>query len=748
MTYDCLEGYVSAVIFRNEENGYTVFSFVQDDEEYTCVGFMEAIKAGETMKVRGHFTEHSVYGWQLKVEKYEITVPEDRVAIERYLGSGAIRGIGEKFAHKIVMHFGEDTLSIIRNEPERLAEIKGISIHKAQDIASQISEQEDIRDAMIFLQGYGISLNLGLKVYKAYGQGMYSILKENPYKLAEDIEGIGFKSADEIASRIGISFDSEFRIRAAALYLLTSLTSEGSVYLPRPVLEARIKELTGVNDDAADQAIDDLVIERKIIIKTRKQENNESLQAVYLAQNYYVELSVARRLADLNVICEENEKKIAGRIEKLNKKSKVKLEGEQLEAVRCAVKYGLFVLTGGPGTGKTTTINEIIRYYRSEGLEVMLAAPTGRAAKRMTETSDYEASTIHRLLEVGPLKDDEGRGSFRFEKNEDNPLETDVLIIDEMSMIDIFLMDALLKALLPGTRLILAGDADQLPSVGAGRVLEEIIASKRVPTVKLNKIFRQAELSDIVMNAHRINRGEQPKIDNKSRDFFFLERTSSNMIISNIIELIQKKLPKYVDAGMSDIQVLSPMRKGQLGIERLNRILQRYLNPPSDEKREIQWEKGIFREGDKVMQIRNDYELEWEERGLYGIVINKGSGVFNGDLGIVRLVDDFSKILTVEFDENKFVSYSFEILDELELAYATTIHKSQGSEYPAVIIPLLPGPKQLYTRNLLYTAVTRARKCVVILGSREVLNEMTANASEQGRYTSLKEAIEEISDLE
>ncbi|MGI6021092.1 MAG: ATP-dependent RecD-like DNA helicase [Lachnospiraceae bacterium] len=736
---DSLKGYIRSIIFRNDSNGYTVMSLVSDDEEYTCVGCFDSIHPGETVELYGHFTEHPVYGSQFKTDRYELRAPEDTEGIIRYLGSGAIRGIGEKLAARIVRYFGNDTLRIMQEEPERLAEIKGISERIARNISEQVREQEGIREAVMFLKNYDVSMTLGLKIYNTYGQDMYRILRENPYRLAEDIEGVGFKTADEIASRIGFSPDSSFRIRSALIHVLSQTISEGSMFMPYSKLIGDASGLIGVVPELVENTLNTLILQRDVI--TREKEDLGTI--VYLAKYYYVEMGVARKLTDLNVICEEDRDKIAEKVEKLNSSGSFVLDEEQAEAVRKCAACGVVIITGGPGTGKTTTINEIIRYFRQEGKNVMLAAPTGRAAKRMTETTGYEASTIHRLLEIGPSALESGH-SFIFSRNRDNPLDGDVVIIDEMSMVDIFLMNSLLEAVKVGTRLVLVGDVDQLPSVGPGSVLRDIIASDTFPTVKLKKIFRQSEVSDIVVNAHKINKGEHFPVGNKSRDFFFLKRDDENRIISNMIELINGKLSGYVDARPFDIQVLTPMRKGLLGVERINRILQRYLNPASPEKKEHSFSDGLFRVGDKVMQIKNDYQIEWEIRGKYDIVSERGTGIFNGDMGIVCDMDEFSSVLSVKFDDGRIADYGFDMLDEIELAYAVTIHKSQGSEYPAVIIPILKGSPMLMNRNLLYTAVTRARKCVVILGSEDMMNAMIDNSSELRRYTSLKERIHEI----
>lgn len=739
---ETIEGYVDHIIYRNQENGYTVASLIVDGEELTCVGTFQALSEGETICGKGRYTEHPSYGQQFSIYSYETVVPQDAFAIERYLGSGAIKGIGAALAARIVRKFGDDTLRIIEEEPERLAEVKGISERKAREIAEQVEEKADMRKAMMFLQKYGISQTLGVKIYQQYKQDMYRILKENPYKMAEDINGIGFKMADEIASRIGIHTDSDYRIRSGLLYILLLATGEGHVYLPKKLLLERAQQLLGVQADYMEKHLTDLSIDRKIVIKEIETDHTGKQQVIYASQYYQIELHTAQMLHELNVEDTAEEEVLQEKIKQIQRAEKIDLDEKQQEAIKEAVRNGLMVITGGPGTGKTTTINAIIRYFEMEGLDIYLAAPTGRAAKRMTEATGYEAKTIHRLLELTGIPE-ESSARVHFERNAQNPLEADVIIIDEMSMVDIFLMHALLSAVVTGTRLILVGDVNQLPSVGPGSVLKDIIRSGEFPVVELTKIFRQASQSDIVVNAHKINQGIPVVLDNKSMDFFFLKRYDANVIISVVITLIQKKLPKFVDAQPYDIQVLTPMRKGLLGVERLNGILQQYLNPPEKEKKEKEHGNGLFREGDKVMQIKNNYQIEWEVRGLYGIPVEKGVGVFNGDTGILREINTFAETVTVEFDERRFVEYSFKQLDELELAYAITIHKAQGSEYPAVIIPLLGGPKMLMNRNLLYTAVTRARRCVTLVGDEKTFEEMENNRMEQSRYTTLDLRIKE-----
>lgn len=743
---ETVTGYIDHVIFRNEDNGYTVMVLkgMEEERELTCVGTFPAITQGAAIEASGNYTTHPVYGKQFQIASYVEKMPEDALAMERYLGSGAIKGIGAALAARIVRRFSDDTMRIVEEEPERLAEIKGISEKKAMEIAEQMTEKADMRRAMIFLQKYGISLNLGAKIYQKYGQTVYGVLQENPYRLAEDISGVGFRIADEIASRIGIHTDSDYRIRSGMLYTLLQASGEGHIYLPKEELFSRASGLLGVDSSYMEKHLMDMVVDRKLILK-----ETEDGAVVYPTRYYYLELNSARMLCELNILCPEDEEMMEKRINRIEKETGTRLDEMQKQAVAAAASHGLFILTGGPGTGKTTTINAIIRYFEEEGAELRLAAPTGRAAKRMTEATGYEAQTIHRLLELNGMPEEEQEGrAVHFDRNSENPLEADVIIIDEMSMVDIALMHSLLLAVTAGTRLILVGDENQLPSVGPGNVLRDIIRSGCFPVVELKKIFRQASESDIVVNAHKINRGEQVTINNKSRDFFFLKRYDADIIIRVVIALIQEKLPRYVDAKPYEIQVLTPMRKGLLGVERLNQILQRYLNPPDEKKKEKEIGQRLFREGDKVMQVKNNYQLEWEILGRYKIPVDKGVGVFNGDTGIMTEINEFAETATVEFEDGRQAEYSFKQFEELELAYAVTIHKSQGSEYPAVILPILSGPRMLMNRNLLYTAVTRARKCVTVVGSETTFAEMIRNEKQQQRYSSLDRRIRELDESE
>ena len=732
------EGYVEKIVYRSE-NGYTVLTLSSGEEELYCVGTFPHVEEGEFLHVEGELTFNPKYGEQIKMVSYQSVEPKDGQAMERYLASGAIKGVGAALAARIVKKFKEDTFRIIEEEPERLVEIKGISERIAGEIYRQFEEKREMRHAMIFLQKYGISNQLAVKIYQYYGERMYQVMRENPYRLAEDIDGVGFKIADEIALQGGMAADDDYRVKAALYYVLTQAIGNGHVYLPEEELYRQAEEVIRVPQESMERQLTQLALERSVIFK-----EEEGVRLVYIASYYFLELDTARMLCDLNCRYDVPMRVVEQRVTSLEKNLEIALDELQRKAVMEAVQNGVFILTGGPGTGKTTTINTIIRFFESEGMDVLLAAPTGRAAKRMSETTGVEARTIHRMLEL--TKDPESKiGGLDFARNEGNPLEADAIIIDEMSMVDISLMHALLKAIPVGTRVIFVGDVNQLPSVGAGNVLRDMIDSERFPVVKLTRIFRQSEESKIILNAHKINAGESIPLDNNNKDFFFLNRNDTKVIIPSIIYLVQRKIADYVKASPYEVQVLTPMKAGELGAENLNVALQEALNPPGPGKMEKELPGGRkFREGDKVMQIKNNYQLEWEVRSRYGIPVEAGAGVFNGDCGIIREINLFAEQVTVEFEEGRMVEYPFSGLDELVLAYAITIHKSQGSEYPAVVIPLLAGPRLLFNRNVLYTAVTRAKKCVTIVGSPDTVQMMVRNEMELKRYSGLARAIREM----
>ena len=739
------EGYVDRITFRNEENGYTVLYLVKpqsdevEEEEECCVGCFSFVAEGEYLLVRGKRVNHKNYGPQLQVDSYETKQPDDIMAVERYLGSGAIKGVGPALAARIVKKFGKDTFEMIEREPERLAEIKGISQKMAVNIARQFNEKQQMRQAMIFLQEYGIAMNMAVKIYRYYKDDIYEVLRKNPYRLAEDIQGIGFKIADTIAQRAGFFPESEYRIRAGVLYTLQQSGGQGHCYLPERELIGMTASLLGVDEAMVAAQIDALSLNKEIITE---EVNGE--RRLYSSTLYYMEMNCARMLLDLNLSFSVPDDTLAKRVSRIEKKQGIVLDELQKNAVYQAVQNGVTIITGGPGTGKTTTINTILQVLDEDGVEVLLAAPTGRAAKRMSETTGWEAQTIHRLLELNGAMDGDDRSGMHFERNELQPLEADVVIIDEFSMVDIYLLNALLRAMVPGCRLILVGDVNQLPSVGPGNVLRDMIKSEFCNVVRLNQIFRQAAESQIVVNAHKINAGQPISFDNKNRDFFHLERHNVQDIQNVVIQLVMKNMPSYVDASPYDIQVLTPMRKGELGVENLNRVLQSYVNPKNAGKVEREFHGILFREQDKVMQIKNDYQMKWKKKTRFGDVYEEGTGVFNGDVGVIRRILEIEEAVEVEFEEGKIVSYEFSQMDEMELAYAITIHKSQGSEYPAVVIPILSGPRMLLNRNLLYTAVTRAKKCVTLVGSRAVVEQMIGNVFEQKRYSSLCQRLQEM----
>lgn len=745
-----VSGYVENITFRNEDNGFTVLTLSSGKEDITCTGNFGYIGQGEYVEIEGEEVFHEIYGKQIKAINYKIVPATDELSLKKYLGSGAIKGLGAVLADRIVDKFGEDTFRIIEEEPERLAEIRGITTRKAMDISTQLEEKKDMRDVMIFLQGYGISPTLSTKIFNNYGTRVYDIIKTNPYQLADDVTGIGFKTADEIARRAGVEVNASVRIKSGMCYALTEASLSGHTYLPKEKMVETTINLLGLRDqylnadgtynmELLDNCFTELVLEKKLILK-----EIDDNQAVFLSTFYYTELNIARMLLELNISTPEDDYILGVKMDTVEDMSGIHLDDLQRQAVVATQNNGVSIITGGPGTGKTTTINAIIQLFESDGLEVSLAAPTGRAAKRMTEATGHEAKTIHRMLEISGGQSDDPELDAKFGRNEQNPLETDVVIVDEMSMVDTFLMHAFLKAVTVGTRLVFVGDVNQLASVGPGNVLKDIIESECFKVVRLTKVFRQAGESGIVTNAHKINEGKEVKLDNSFGDFLYIERENAQMALNATIGLIKTKLPAYVGANEMDIQVLTPMRNGILGVNSLNPGLQMYMNPPDKNKNEKEIAGVVFREGDKVMQIKNNYQAEWEIRSRYNIPIEKGLGVFNGDMGIVREINSFSETLTVEYEERRMVEYPFKELDQLDLAYAITIHKSQGSEYPAVIIPLLTGPRMLMNRNLLYTAVTRARKCVTLVGDEKAFYNMEANVNEQKRYSGLRDRLEEL----
>lgn len=741
-----ISGYVENITFRNEDNGYTVLTLLSGKKEIKCTGTFGYIGEGEYVEIEGEEVFHDIYGEQIKVISYEIIPATDEFSIKKYLGSGAIKGLGAVLADRIVERFGEDTIRIIEEEPERLAEIRGITIRKAMDICKQVEDKKDMRDIMIFLQGYGISPALANKIYTLYGTKVYDIIKTNPYRLADDVAGVGFKTADEIARRAGVEVNASVRIKSGMCYALADASTSGHTYLPKEQLAQRTINLLGLRDqymsadgtynmDLLDNCFTELILEKKLILK-----EIDDVEGVFLSSFYYTELNIARMLLELNIETTEDGYIMGIKLDTIEKLTGVQLDELQRKAVIETQNNGVSVITGGPGTGKTTTINAIIQMFETDGLEVSLAAPTGRAAKRMSEATGHKASTIHRLLEVSGGGDEVTADdlSARFGRNEQNPLETDVIIVDEMSMVDTFLMHALLKAITIGTRVVFVGDVNQLASVGPGNVLKDIIDSGQFSVVKLTKVFRQAGESGIVVNAHKINAGQQVALDNSTGDFLYIERENAQMALNATIGLLKTKLPGYVGTKEQDIQVLTPMRNGILGVNSLNEQLQKFINPPSPDKSEKEIAGTIFREGDKVMQVKNNYQLSWEQRSASGRIFDTGSGIFNGDMGIVTKINNTTNYIEVVFDDDRYVTYDTKQAEELELAYAITIHKSQGSEYPAVIMPLVSGVQMLMTRNLLYTGVTRAKKCVCIVGRKDMFEAMIANEDQHKRYSGLK----------
>lgn len=723
---DAYQGTVNEIIYQNDDNGYAIFDLDAGDEGLiTCVGTLPFIKCGEILIVSGVWVNHPSYGEQLKVAFFQRVEPESKDALLTYLSSGVVKGIGPATAKKIVNRFGEDSLHIIVDTPQRLADISGITMEKAMKISESYMAVYDKEQLILFLQKYGISACYAVKIYDILGKNAVEIIKENPYTLCEHIRGISFKTADMVAAKVGGAPNSVFRIKSGIKYILTFFAAgEGHTYLKREALVNATARMLNVNGLEAENALIGLLSENELICK-----NFDGEDCIFMPVLYYAEHTAAMCIKEL-MSCGEKErvKNVEAEIEKTENETGIMLAEKQREAVLCAFGSGVTVITGGPGTGKTTTINFIIRLFEKSKKKIALAAPTGRAAKRMTELSGREAKTIHRLLEVGFTEGDVLREYIR---ESIEPLEEEVVIIDEVSMVDAVLMSSLLSAIKPGAHVILVGDRDQLPSVGAGNVLSDIIASGLVPTVCLDTVFRQAEESMIVVNAHKINMGEYPLLNKKDKDFFFVEAEDIYKTADVLTDLVCRRLPSaYGFDPMSDIQVITPMKKTQNGVYALNAALQDLLNPQEAGRNERTFQNRILREGDKVMQIKNNYDLRWKRSDG-----EEGYGVYNGDMGRITEVKNTS--VTILFDDGKNVVYENAMLDEIELAYAITVHKSQGSEFKTVVIPIFWGTEKLFSRNLLYTAVTRAREMVVLVGQKSALKKMVDNDYETKRFSSL-----------
>lgn len=742
-----LEGRLIEIIFQNESNGYLVGVLDCKEEEVTVVGCLPALKEGEVVSVKGKWVEHPIYGRQMDVKEYRHIQPSTKEGILKYLSSGVIKGIGEKMAERIIDRFGADALEIIEYAPQRLIEVSGIGEKKMQVIAEAFKEQRELRDIILFLSQYGITPAYAVRIYKKYEEMTIPYIQENPYRLADEITGIGFKRADLIAQAMGISPNSKYRIHSGIRYTINTFHGEGHTYVPSDILINRAKGLLGVEEAQIIEAIQEMALRQMIQLERQiagadsvrlqeslEQPENEGI-IVYSMPYFYAETNTCNKLIEL--ACGELdtlEIDLEEEIKNIEKEGEICLADNQKEAIKQAINNGVLVITGGPGTGKTTIINTLIKVFEKLDKKILLAAPTGRASKRMAEAAGKEAKTIHRLLEMGYSDDEEG---MLFQRNEDNLLEADVIIIDEMSMVDIILMNSLLKAIPKGSRLIFVGDVDQLPSVGAGNVLRDIIDSQIVKVVRLNEIFRQAEESMIVVNAHKINRGYYPVLNEKGKDFYFIKRRKQEEILYTIISLVKERLPKhYKFDPIRDIQVLTPMKKGNIGTLNLNKELQNCLNPPDIYKKEKGLREKFFRVGDKVMQIKNNYILKWQNLDA-DAEEQYGEGVFNGDIGYVQHIDTEDEELTVVFDDNRSVVYNFSQLDQLELAYSITIHKSQGSEFPVIVMPVTWAPPMLLTRNILYTAITRAKSLVVLVGTEDYLKQMIDNNKIVERYSGL-----------
>ncbi|MBQ0079882.1 MAG: ATP-dependent RecD-like DNA helicase [Eubacterium sp.] len=721
-------GAIVEIIYHNNENGYTVAIFETELEAFTVVGTLPSVSVGRSYTLRGEFKEHPTYGEQFAIREFQEELPSTKEGIREFLASGIMKGVGKKTAQLIVSHFGEKTLDIIDNHPERLTEVSGVGPKTAEKIADSYKLHREFANITLYLQSYGINSNYAMKLYQVYGSDTIQAVEENPYRLVDDIFGIGFKKADAIAHKIGIEDDDPFRVASGVRFTLAYFAGEGSTYLPKDILCEKAGALLDLPMDTIEDTLLEMAFEGQIHM-----ENLEGRIDVYLMPYYMAEQNVCKCLAKLNGA---RLKPISGRFDSLVAKTErdsgITLSQQQKRAVELSIGAGVSVITGGPGTGKTTIINTIINILESSELKVAIAAPTGRAAKRITETSGHYASTIHRLLDYYYSEDE---SNMQFGHNADEPLDYDAVIVDEASMIDLMLMNGLVSAIRPGTRFIIVGDADQLPSVGAGNVLKDILDSEFVLSTKLTEIFRQAQESMIVVNAHRINHGEYPDLNAKDKDFFMVRRNKEKEMLETIKDLCIRRLPQYYEgvSPISDIQILTPVRKGLLGCINLNIEMQAILNPPAPELAEKTHGDRTFREGDKVMQIKNNYQLKWKNREDF----TEGEGVFNGDVGFIDTVDTEFNELTVVFDDVKYVTYSFNQLDELELAYAVTVHKSQGSEFPIVLMPVSWFPPMLATRNLLYTAVTRGKKVVVLVGSENKLNGMVDNNRINLRYSGL-----------
>ncbi len=728
-------GVIESVVYRNSENGYTVLEVFSDGEMITVSGKFPVVGVGESLELIGDFKVNPKYGEQFVAESVKVCKPTDVIAIEKYLSCGLISGVGEVTAKNIVKKFGIETLKIIEEEAFRLAEIKGISIKKANEIHNTYQDIKKMQEAVMFLQKYDISINMAVKIYNKYKQKTEEILLKNPYSLVEDIEGIGFKTADKIAMKLGIHFDSEIRIRAGVLYALGDIAEkQGSTIAYLEDLKASalsVLELTVHDDEKVESAIIDLEISGTI-----KKVTHEDKQALAIAKYYSMEDYIAKKLVNLKEYCKEIKYGSENEIEQYEQLNDIKLHQKQKEAILAGTREGVTIITGGPGTGKTTIIKGILKIFKNAGLKCALMAPTGRASKRMEEQTGESASTIHRALEANFAKN--GRG---FAKNETNQLEVDVVIVDEVSMLDVFLMSSLLKALSFGTILVLVGDKDQLPSVGAGNVLADIIASESFKVVELTQIYRQSEDSMIAQNAHKINHSEMPDLKQKSSDFFYSSISEPQLVAGEIVSLISERMPKYFkDLTSDDIQVIAPMKAGVAGVDNLNVLIQSKLNPNTAGKKELTLQKRIFRVGDKVMQTVNNYDREWEKYNKFGYP-TYGVGVFNGDMGYIDDILTEINEVYVTFDDGRRACYSYAELEEIVLSYAITIHKSQGSEFPVVIIPIMGGSPLLMNKNLLYTAVTRAKRMVVLIGKSSNIFYMVNNKSSAIRNTMLKKML-------